>query len=81
MRVYGLGYATMAVTRVTMSTSVTGYWPSLENLRYRHQYMLAFMNIVAMQPCKEIVRLNREFKITVTLDEFNYFIVRNKPNI
>lgn len=50
-RVYGFGYEMIAVMRVTTITSVTGYWPSLLDLRKRHQYKLPLMKIVPITPC------------------------------
>lgn len=51
-RVYGFGYEIMAVISVTTITSVTGYWPSLLNLRKRHHHKLPLMNSVPMTPCQ-----------------------------
>lgn len=51
--VYGFGYEITAVIRVTTITSATGYWPSLLNLRKRHQYKLPLMNSVPTTPCNE----------------------------
>jgi len=53
--VYGLGYPITAVTTVTISTSVTGYCPNLEVLRYRHQNRFALMNNVAIIPCGRLI--------------------------
>lgn len=48
--VYGFGYEIIAVMSVTTITSVTGYWPSLLDLRKRHQYKLPLMNSVPTIP-------------------------------
>lgn len=52
---YGLGYPITAVTTVTINTSVTGYCPNLEVLRYRHQNKFALINKVAITPCQKII--------------------------
>lgn len=39
-----------AVTNVTTRTSATGNCPNLLNFLYRHQYKLALMNSVPMNP-------------------------------
>lgn len=50
---YGLGYPITAVATVTINTSVTGYCPNFEVLRYRHQNRFALMNKVAIIPCQK----------------------------
>lgn len=63
--VYGLGYPITAVITVTINTSVTGYCPNLEVLRYRHQNKLALINNVAITPYGKYVR--GEFVFLTTL--------------
>lgn len=41
----------IAVMSVMTTTSVTGYWPSLLDLRKRHQERLPLMKIVPTIPC------------------------------
>ena len=48
--VYLLGKAMMAVMRVIHNTSVIGYLPSIEFLRYWHHRMLAFKNNAPYNP-------------------------------
>lgn len=59
--VYGLGYPITAVTTVTINTSVTGYCPSLEVLRYRHQNKFALINNVAIIPYQKFPFINTCF--------------------
>lgn len=59
--VYGLGYPITAVTTVTINTSVTGYCPSLEVLRYRHQNRFALINNVAIIPYKKFAFIDTCF--------------------
>lgn len=47
---YGLGYARTEVIKVTTTTSVIGYCPSLDVFRYLHHQILALMNSVPIRP-------------------------------
>lgn len=61
---YGLGYPITAVTTVTINTSVTGYCPNFEVLRYRHQNKFALINNVAITPCQKFARLKKNVFLT-----------------
>lgn len=50
MRVYGLGYESIAVTAVSNNTSMTGYCPRMEVLRKRHHLILHLIKTVAITP-------------------------------
>lgn len=72
--VYGLGYPITAVTTVTINTSVTGYCPSLEVLRYRHQNKFALINNVAIIPYQKFVFISTCFRTNLIIynDDENY---------